>query len=85
MFKLWCKQLQFNVTKHEYVPKHEKLNDDGMMNFKTDIIYIQSHNCHVFYILMYVRYYNFKPGDILKITGSSNSQNKTYEFYRCVK
>ena len=83
---MWCKQLQFNITKHEYVPKHEKLSEP-----ETDIIlkrYNLNSKSQLPCILnndVIVRYYNFKPGDILRITNIGNSQNKNYEFYRCVK
>ena len=28
----WCKQLQFNVTKHELVPNHKKLSEEDSFN-----------------------------------------------------
>ena len=83
---MWCKQLQFNVTKHEYVPKHEKLSNNECTELLDRYsLHSKSQLPCILHTDVIVRYYNFKPGDILKITGSSDSQNKNYEFYRCVK
>jgi len=83
---MWCKQLQFNITKHEYVPKHEKLSEEeSKIILKRYHLQSKSQLPCILYNDVIVRYYNFKPGDILKITNTSNSQNKNYEFYRCVK
>jgi DNA-directed RNA polymerase subunit H len=83
---MWCKQLQFNVTKHEYVPKHEKISEEESKIILTRYnLQSKSQLPCILYNDVIVRYYNFKPGDIIKITNTSNSQNKNYEFYRCVK
>ena len=83
---MWCKQLQFNVTKHEYVPKHDKISNENI-DYILKRYNLQSKNqlpC-ILHNDVIVRYYNYKPGDVIKITNTNHSQNKNYEFYRCVK
>lgn len=65
------KLLMFNITKHELVPKHELLP-------KTDPNYkiILKERCNLPFILEHdpiCKYYNFKVGDILKITRHNNT------------
>jgi DNA-directed RNA polymerase I, II, and III subunit RPABC1 len=83
---MWCKQLQFNVTKHVLVPKHTKCNDEEInellktYNLLTKVqLPLISRDDPV------IRYYNYKPGDVIKITGTKMSFNPNYEFYRTVK
>jgi len=82
----WCKQLQFNVTKHEYVPTHRRLtNEESAEIMKTYSI----TNKYQFPILLrddiVSKYYNYKQGDIIEITDTQTSQNSKYRFYRCVR
>lgn len=83
---LWCKKLQFNITKHELVPKHTKLNDDDS-NKLLERYSLQSK----FQLPILLRddpvskYYNFQNGDIIKITNTKTSHNEKYIFYRCVR
>ena len=64
--------LQYNITKHRLVPKHQKLQGEEYKEIKTKFgkslprIYITDP---------IVRYYNFDKGDILKIfRNTSNGQ-----------
>ena len=82
----WCKQLQFNVTKHEYVPTHRRLtNEESAEVMKTYSI----TNKYQFPILLrddiISKYYNYKQGDIIEISDTQTSQNSKYRFYRCVR
>ena len=83
---MWCKQLQFNITKHVLVPTHTKCNDEEInellktYNLLTKVqLPLISRDDPV------IRYYNYKPGDVIKITGTKMSFNPNYEFYRTVK
>lgn len=60
------KSFMYNVSKHSLVPKHEKLNDKSD-EFKS--IVKEKHNLpHIFETDPICKYYNFKQGDLLKIT-----------------
>lgn len=68
----WCKQIQFNITKHSLVPLHKKITDEEKENIllKYKILYksqlpIISHQDPI------VRWYNFKKGDIIRISRKS--------------
>lgn len=72
--ELFCvKELQYNITKHRLVPKHELYKKDDMKKhidslpvlMKTDVV---------------VRYYDFKRGDIIEITRPNG-----FKVYRVVK
>ena len=83
---MWIKHLQFNLTKHMFVPKHIKLNDDEK---KIIIDKYRLYSKQQLPLILkedpVVRYYNFKKGDILKIEGSIASLNPNYINYRVVK
>lgn len=83
---MWCKQLQINPTKHEYVPKHTKLSiKEGEQLLKK---YSLSSKYQLPLLLkddVIARYYNYKSGDIIKITNTISSANTGYEYFRCVK
>lgn len=60
------KSCMYNVTKHTLVPKHEKLNK-GCEEYR--FIYKEKNNLpHIFEHDPVCKYYNFKQGDLLKIT-----------------
>jgi DNA-directed RNA polymerase subunit H (RpoH/RPB5) len=64
------KLFMFNITRHELVPKHEKL-----LNTDPDYKAIVKEKCHLPYIFEHdpiCKYYNFKNGDILKITRNND-------------
>ena len=78
------KELMFNITKHELVPKHEVIKDDQEIS---DLV--QKHNLKSklqFPIILktdpMARYLNIQSGDIVKITRNSPSAG-TSIFYRC--
>ena len=82
---MWCKQLQFNITKHMLVPNHIKLDEDEE-NF-----IIQKYNLKSKFQLPLIlkndpisRYYNYQSGDIIKIIKDYNNTNFTTS-YRCVR
>ena len=63
---MWCKKLQFNITKHELVPKHTKLSDQES---KEIFERYSIKNPYQLPLLLkddvVSKYYNFKPGNIL--------------------
>ena len=82
---MWCKQLQFNITKHTLVPNHIKLNDDEE-NF-----ILNKYNLKSKFQLPIIlkndpvsRYYNYHTGDIIKIIKEYNNTSFTTS-YRCVR
>ena len=82
---MWCKQLQFNVTKHILVPNHIKL-DENEENF-----IIKKYNLKSKFQLPIIlkndpisRYYNYQSGDIIKIIKEYNETSFTTS-YRCVR
>lgn len=82
----WCKQLQFNVTKHELVPVHKKLCEED----SKDVLkrYSLTGKQQLPLLLkddVISKYYNYKSGDIIEITHTNTSQNREYTFYRCVR
>lgn len=83
---MYTKQFMFNPTKHFLVPKHTKLPEKDIV----DIINYYSLNSkgQLPVILRddpIVRYYNFKPGDVIKIESSVGTMNTNYLYYRCVR
>lgn len=82
----WCKQLQFNVTKHELVPVHKKLSEEESKDIlkrysltgKQQLPLLSKDD-------VISKYYNYKSGDIIEITHTNTSQNREYTFYRCVR
>lgn len=82
----WCKQLQFNVTKHEFVPNHRKLTPDESSEILA--AYSITNRFQLPILLrddVVSKYYNYKSGDIIEITNTQTSQNSKYKFYRCVR
>lgn len=76
--------LQFNITKHVLVPKHELINDENEIK---DILdrYSLKTKFQLPTILKtdpIAKYYNLKNGDIVKITRHSPSSGE-YIVYRC--
>jgi len=82
----WCKQLQFNVTKHELVPIHKRLSEDEGKQILDRYSLTSKHQLPVLLKDDIIsKYYNFKSGDIIEITQTKTSQNGNYKFYRCVR
>lgn len=71
------KELQYNLTKHILVPKHTKLSDEDSLQIRKKF----GHNlASILKTDPVVRFYNFKKGDIIKIT-----RKEGYIMYRIVK
>jgi DNA-directed RNA polymerase subunit H (RpoH/RPB5) len=83
---MYLKQLQFNITKHSLVPTHTKCSEeevnDVMKRFgitsKTQLPVILRDD-------PVARYYNYKSGDVIRITNTNRPMNSNYIFYRHVK
>ena len=82
---MWCKQLQFNITKHTLVPNHIKLNEDE------EKLILDKYNLKSKFQLPIIlkndpvsRYYNYHSGDIIKIIKEYNNTSFTTS-YRCVR
>lgn len=79
------KNLLFNITKHAYVPKHELLST----NEAADIMKTYSiKNKSQFPIILksdpVARYYDFKPGQLIKIYRSSTATGESITYRYCV-
>lgn len=77
-------RLQFNITKHVLVPKHEVIRDKAVID---DILarYKLKNKYQLPIILKtdpIARYYGMKNGDIVKITRASETAGE-YVVYRC--
>lgn len=77
--------LQINITKHCLVPKHELINQEEIEDImkKHNILSknqlpLINRNDPV------IKYYNFKPGDICKITRTNDVSSEVI-FYRLIK
>jgi DNA-directed RNA polymerases I, II, and III subunit RPABC1 len=69
-------ELQYNITKHRLVPKHERLSDEEAINFKTRFglnfpTLLRSDPIS--------RFYGYNKGDVIKITRNDSI------IYRIVK
>ena len=77
--------LQVNITKHRLVPKHELINSEEIDNLmkkhnlvsKNQLPYIDRNDA-------VIKYYNFKPGNICKITRTNDVSSEVI-FYRLIK
>lgn len=84
----WYGDLIRNITHHSYVPKHELATIEEINNFminheienKRDLVNIP----HILVSDPQSRYYNFKHGDIIKITRNCITSGKNVA-YRYVK
>lgn len=77
-------RLQFNITKHHLVPKHELIRDKRVID---DVIekYKLKNKYQLPIILKtdpIAKYYGMKNGDLVKITRSSETAGE-YIMYRC--
>lgn len=83
---MWCKQLQFNITRHTLVPKHIKCGQEEVEELLKKYMLVSKTQLPI--LLRddpVARYYNFKSGDIIKIYSTNLGMNQHYIFYRCVK
>lgn len=80
------KELQYNVTKHELVPKHELIGSDQESYIQELVDKYLLKNRFQFPLILksdpVARYLNAKTGNLVKITRSSPTSG-VYEFYRC--
>lgn len=82
---LWVKTLKYNPTKHFLVPKHEKCTKEEIEELMD--VYKIANKLQFPIILRedpIIRYYNFKSGDIIKITRNSPTAGVS-RYYRYVK
>lgn len=78
------KETQFNITKHTLVPKHTVIKDDGEIE-KIVQKYNLKSKLHLPLILKtdpVARYYDIKPGQLVKVERVSPSAGE-YIIYRC--
>lgn len=78
------KELQFNITKHILVPKHELIKDEEVVKSL-----LEQYSLKTKYQMPIIlktdpvaKYYNLKNGDVVKITRHSPSAGE-YIIYRC--
>jgi len=80
------KELQINITKHELVPKHELLgfNREADVQKILQVYNIKSRNSLPLILRSdpVARYFNAKPGNLMRITRPSPTSGE-YIFYRC--
>ena len=77
------KSLMFNLIDHEYVPKHERITEKNTEKLKLDLMINDLEKLPIIHKTDAVcRYYNFKPGDVIKVT--RDSLNKKHIAYRYV-
>lgn len=78
------KELLFNITKHELVPKHEKISEKE----KEELLKTYNINIKQLPRILkkdpVIRYYNYKKNDVVKITRKSESSG-LYINYRLVE
>lgn len=77
-------RLQFNITKHVLVPKHEVIKDKSVIDQLVQAYKIKSKT--QFPIILksdpIARYYAMKTGDVVRITRTSETAGE-YVIYRC--
>ena len=77
-------ELQYNVTKHKLVPKHEILSNEDKMNlFKKYRLSSEKQLPKIQHEDAVARYFGAKPGQVLKITRPSETAGR-YVTYRIV-
>tara|TARA_Y100000389_G_scaffold172606_1_gene181130 strand:+ start:1232 stop:1873 length:642 start_codon:yes stop_codon:yes gene_type:complete len=79
------KNLMFNLVDHQFVPKHESLTAAEKIKLLSDFMITDYNKLPL--ISKYdpvCRYYNFKIGDVLRITRPSDA-NMTHVMYRHVQ
>lgn len=88
--EIFCiKNLLFNITKHELVPKHELLDvEDAKKIYER---YSIRDNQKILKLPLLItktdpvaKYYDFKPGNLIKITRPSSSIGEAISYRYCV-
>jgi DNA-directed RNA polymerase I, II, and III subunit RPABC1 len=88
--ELFCiKNLLFNITKHELVPKHEFMNNDEAQEVYNQYSIKENQRTQKLPLLMtktdpVSKYYDFKPGSLIKITRPSSSIGESISYRYCV-
>jgi DNA-directed RNA polymerase subunit H (RpoH/RPB5) len=79
-------ELQFNISKHDLVPKHELIKDEQDINAIIEAYQLKSRTQLPFILKTdaMARYLNAKPGNIVKITRISPSSGETIVYRCCV-
>lgn len=78
------KNLLFNITKHSYVPKHELLSVDEANNIMTNYSIKKSQFPIILKSDPVARYYDFKPGQLIKVYRSSTATGESITYRYCV-
>jgi DNA-directed RNA polymerase I, II, and III subunit RPABC1 len=77
--------LLFNITRHEYVPKHELLSkDEAQQVFDKYSIKNKSQLPVLHRTDPVAKYYDFRPGDLIKIYRSSTAVGECITYRYCV-
>ena len=81
----WINNLQFNITKHDLVPKHIKLEEKEIISLLNK--YSLKNRSQLPIICKedpIIKYYDILPNSVVKIIRPSKTMGN-YEFYRCVR
>lgn len=81
----WISNLQFNITKHKYVPKHTKIDEEEIakvlskysLKNKMQLPLISKDDA-------IIKYYDIPVNSVVKILRPSKTSG-SYNFYRCVR
>lgn len=88
--EIFCiKNLLFNITKHELVPKHELLDSNEASSIYEKYSIKDNQRVIKLPLLMtkidpVSKYYDFKPGSLIKITRPSSSVGEAVSYRYCV-
>lgn len=80
----YAKQLSFNPTKHSYVPKHIKINDENEIKniLENNLISSKTKLPFILHTDIIAKWLGLKQGDIVKII-RYNPNSGEYNYYRC--
>ena len=79
------KQLMFNPTKHEYVPKHTKLTEEEVKDFMKE--YLARSKMHMHVILQndpIAKWIGLKHGDIVRIDRYNENSGESFSYRSCI-
>lgn len=82
----WLKELLFDITEHELVPKYEILDEAGKKAVMDK--YFVEENKQLPYVLVsdpVARFYGVKVGELVEITDYSDSNGKNKSYRLCVQ
>jgi DNA-directed RNA polymerase subunit H (RpoH/RPB5) len=80
------KRLMINITKHFIVPKHEKISIEDVHTLKKTLRIKDIYKLPALMIYDPVaRYFNFKQGDVIKITRNSKSTGIHVSYRACIE